>query len=71
MNQENLSIELYEIFSSHLKKKAMEKDIPLPLSLQFNKVYHISISEFYPPMQFFIAQAAEPYLDYYIPHGDY
>ncbi len=71
MMQENLSLELYEIFSAHLQKKAMEKDIPLPPSLQFNKVYHISISEFYPPMQFVISQAAEPYLDYYIPYGEY
>jgi hypothetical protein len=72
MEQEKLSPELYQLFSTYLKQ-SVTKDSPLPSSLQFNKVYSIWIEDGYDDyrIQLVIFPPPDSSVDYYIPYGEY
>jgi hypothetical protein len=72
MEQEKLSTELYQLFSTHLKQ-SVTKESPLPSSLKFNHVYSIWIEDGYDNyrIQFVISPPPDSYLDYYTPYVEY
>ncbi|PAX52768.1 hypothetical protein [Brunnivagina elsteri] len=72
MEQEKLSPELYELFSTYLKQSVTEDSL-LPSFFTFNNIYSIWLKASYGDyrIQFVISPPPNSYLDYYIPYGEY